>query len=71
MTFAEPSLQMVCTLTAQPREKILINNDCTFALGHAGDMEKVFSRGMGYFTYLTKAASSKVVRGGDNNGSGS
>ena len=45
------------TVTAQPREKILINNGWTFALGHAGDMEKDFTHGTEYFTYLTKAAS--------------
>ena len=37
------------------RETILLNNDWAFHLGHAASMEKDFSHGTEYFTYLTKA----------------
>ena len=46
-----------------PREKILINNDWKFSLGHAGDMAKDFSHGTEYFTYFAKVASNNGNKG--------
>jgi len=48
---------------AGPRERTLINNDWKFALGNAGDMEKDYTHGTEYFTYLTKAAATGQNRG--------
>lgn len=44
-------------LSANCPEKVLINNDWTFALGNAGDMMKDFTHGTEYFTYYTKVRS--------------
>ena len=44
------------------REKILINNGWSFSLGYAGDMQKDFTHGTEYFTYVTKTKSNN----GDN-----
>ena len=41
----------------QIRESILLNNGWKFAYGHARDMEKDFTHGTEYFTYLAKAKS--------------
>ena len=46
-----------------PRERILINNDWKFSLGHAGDRNKDFTHGTEYFTYQTK-----VLSNNGNNG---
>ena len=46
-----------------PREKILINNDWTFAYGHAADRLKDFGHGTEYFTYLTKVRSNNENKG--------
>lgn len=56
-----------------PRERILINNDWKFSLGHAGDISKDFSYGTEYFTYQTKILSSNgknspVSQGFDDSG---
>ena len=50
-------------LHAQPREEVIINNDWTFHLGDASSMEKDFTHGTEYFTYLAKAASTNHNRG--------
>lgn len=50
-------------MQAQPREEILINNDWTFAYGDASSMEKDYTHGTEYFTYLAKAASTDHNRG--------
>lgn len=41
------------------RERILINNDWTFAYGHAADRQLDFTHGTEYFTYLTKVMANK------------
>lgn len=46
-----------------PREKILINNDWTFAYGNAADKLKDFGHGTEYFTYLTKVRSNNENKG--------
>ena len=46
-----------------PREKILINNDWTFAYGNAADKAKDFGHGTEYFTYLTKVRSNNENKG--------
>jgi len=45
------------------REKILINNGWSFSLGYAGDMQRDFTHGTEYFTYVTK-----VLSNNGNNG---
>lgn len=50
-------------LHAQPREEVLINNNWTFHLGDGASMEKDFTHGTEYFTYLSKAASTGQNRG--------
>ena len=45
------------------REKVLINNGWTFSLGYAGDMNKDFTHGTEYFTYVTKVLSNNGNRG--------
>lgn len=48
----------VCSiLSANCPEKVLINNDWTFALGDASDMMRDFTHGTEYFTYYTKVRS--------------
>lgn len=39
---------------AQPRERISIDKNWKFALGHATDPAKDFGHGTGYFSYLAK-----------------
>lgn len=51
------SLCVSSILSANCPEKVLINNDWTFALGNAGDMMKDFTHGTEYFTYYTKVRS--------------
>lgn len=51
------------TTLAQPRETVLINNNWTFALGDAANMERDYTHGTEYFTYLSKAASTDHNRG--------
>ncbi len=46
-----------------PREKILINNDWTFAYGNASDRAKDFGHGTEYFTYFTKVLSNNENKG--------
>lgn len=48
---------------AGEREKQLINDGWRFALGDASSMEKDFSHGTEYFTYLAKASSADHNRG--------
>jgi beta-galactosidase len=45
------------------REKILINNGWSFSLGYAGDMQKDFTHGTEYFTYVTKVMSNNGNKG--------
>ncbi len=45
------------------RTSTLINNDWTFSLGDASSMQKDFTHGTEYFTYLTKAQSSAHNKG--------
>ncbi len=45
------------------REKINLDANWKFAYGHAGSMEKDFTHGTEYFTYLAKAQSSDHNRG--------
>lgn len=40
---------------AVTREKVLMDNEWRFALGHAFDAQKDFGNGTGYFSYLAKA----------------
>lgn len=42
-------------LNASPRDRILMDFDWKFALGHAGDPRRDFNHGTAYFTYLAKA----------------
>lgn len=51
------SLCLCGFLLADEPEKLLINNDWTFALGNASDMMKDFTHGTEYFTYYTKVRS--------------
>ena len=44
-------------------EKVLINNNWTFALGNAASMEKDFTHGTEYFTYLCKVAATGHNKG--------
>lgn len=44
-------------------DKILINNDWRFSLGHASDFSKDFGHGTEYFTYFTKARSNNENHG--------
>ena len=48
---------------AQPREEILINNNWTFHLSDASSMEKDFSHGTEYFTYMTKIGATGSNKG--------
>lgn len=48
---------------APVREKILINNDWTFAFGDASSRTKDFRHGTEYFSYLTKVVSNNGNRG--------
>ncbi|MDR0962205.1 MAG: DUF4982 domain-containing protein [Mediterranea sp.] len=58
---------LCCGLThvcaQEVRQKLMLNNDWLFSLGDAGDMQKDFTHGTEYFTYLTKAASSGGNKG--------
>lgn len=44
-----------CASMAQGRESILFNNEWRFHLGDAASMQKDFTHGTEYFTYVTKA----------------
>lgn len=53
------ALLILCALTsfsahAQTRERISIDNNWRFALGHATDVSKDFNHGTGYFSYIAK-----------------
>ncbi len=48
---------------AQPREIISLNSNWHFALGDASNMEKDYTHGTEYFTYLAKASSADHNRG--------
>ena len=58
--YAAPSLAIAGDSV---REKILINNDWTFAYGHAADMRQDFTHGTEYFSYVTKVMSNKGHKG--------
>ena len=45
------------------REKVLINNGWSFSLGYAGDMQRDFTHGTEYFTYVTKVMSNNGNKG--------
>jgi len=45
------------------REKTLINNGWSFSLGNAGDMQKDFTHGTEYFSYVTKVRSNNGNKG--------
>ena len=49
------ALSACLTPALAQRETHLINDDWTFSLGDAASMERDFSHGTEYFTYLTKA----------------
>ena len=63
------SLCLCGFLLADEPEKLLINNDWTFALGNASDMMKDFTHGTEYFTYYTKVRSNDGSLAGSSSAS--
>ncbi len=57
---------LLCAMTSSAqdsRQRILLNDDWRFAYGNAADMQKDFTHGTEYFTFLAKAESSNHNRG--------
>jgi len=53
--FGASVFAQTATITTQPRERISMDAEWRFALGHAYDAEKDFNHGTAYFSYFAKA----------------